>query len=98
LVIVLLACLAVIETNALADDVLITSIVELTTPVANVASEPSLSTMTDRRVLMSWTEPQGKGFAVKATISDKAGWSKPQTVVEPNYLFVNWAGFPSAIV
>ena len=70
---------------------------ELIAPVADGAREPSLSTMTDGRVLMSWTEPQGNSFAVKVAISDGSGWSKPQTVVARDDLFVNWADFPSAI-
>ena len=53
--------------------------------------------MTDGRVLMSWTEPQGNSFAVKVAISDGSGWSTPQTVVSRDDLFVNWADFPSAI-
>ena len=73
------------------------SIKELSPPVTKGAREPSLSTMNDGRVLMSWTEPQGNSFAVKVAISDGTEWSRPQTVVERNDLFVNWADFPSAI-
>nr|WP_306267432.1 sialidase family protein [Pararhizobium sp. IMCC3301] len=96
----LLAVMAVLVTNApiaFADDALFTSVTDLSAPVADGAREPSLSTMIDGRVLMSWTEPQGQGFAVKVAIFDGSGWSKPQTVVERDDLFVNWADFPSAI-
>ena len=82
---------------AFATDALFTSMVEMVAPVADGAREPSLSTMSDGRVLMSWTEPHENKFAVKIAISDGSGWSKPQTVVERNDLFVNWADFPSAI-
>ncbi len=82
---------------AFAEEGFFSSIVELSAPVADGAREPSLSTMTDGRVLMSWAEPQGNGFAVKVAISDGSGWSNPRTVVERTDLFVNWADFPSAI-
>lgn len=78
-----------------ADTLLIT---ELRLSVADGAREPSLSAMGDGRVLMSWTEPAGTGFAVKTAIADGTRWSNPQTVIEADDLFVNWADFPSAIV
>ena len=83
--------------TAIADSTPSNLVNELTAPVADGAREPSLSTMTDGRVLMSWTEPQGNGFAVKVAISDGSGWSKPQTIVARDDLFVNWADFPSTI-
>jgi hypothetical protein len=83
---------------AIADSTPFNLVNELTAPVGDGAREPSLSTMADGRVLMSWTEPQGDSFAVKVAISDGSGWSKPQTVVARDDLFVNWADFPSAIV
>jgi hypothetical protein len=70
---------------------------ELPVSVADGAREPSLSAMGDGRVLMSWTEPAGTGFAVKTAIADGTRWSNPQTVIEADDLFVNWADFPSAI-
>jgi hypothetical protein len=83
---------------AIADSTPFNLVNELTSPVVDGAREPSLSTMADGRVLMSWTEPQGDSFAVKVAISDGSGWSKPQTVVARDDFFVNWADFPSAIV
>ena len=80
-----------------AENRVFSSIKELSPPVTKGAREPSLSTMNDGRVLMSWTEPQGDSFVVKVAISDGTEWSRPQTVVERNDLFVNWADFPSAI-
>ncbi|MGJ5619109.1 sialidase family protein [Sulfitobacter sp. MF3-043] len=83
--------------KAFAEEALISSITELAAPVADGAREPFLSTTRDGRVLMSWTEPEGNGFAVKTAIADASGWSTPQTVVQGNDLFVNWADFPSVI-
>ena len=82
---------------ASAEEALFSSITELIAPVVDGAREPSLSTTIDGRVLMSWTEPEGNGFAVKTAIADASGWSAPQTVVHGNNLFVNWADFPSVV-
>lgn len=82
---------------ATAEGALFSSITELAAPVADGAREPSLSTTRDGRVLMSWTEPEGNGFAVRTAIGDASGWSAPQTVVHSNELFVNWADFPSVV-
>lgn len=60
-----IAVLVVKAPIAMADSTPFTLANELTAPVADGAREPSLSTMTDGRVLMSWTEPQGNSFAVK---------------------------------
>ncbi|MFT5796990.1 MAG: hypothetical protein ACI84R_001045 [Candidatus Azotimanducaceae bacterium] len=38
---------------------------------------------------MNWTEPLGKGFAMKVAILDGSRWSKPQTAVATNDFFVN---------
>jgi len=91
------AVLAFPAQGAFAAEGLLTSVKELRAPVAQGGREPSLSTMYDGRVLMSWTEPKGSGFAVKVAISDGSGWSAAQTIVEADDLFVNWADFPSAI-
>jgi hypothetical protein len=91
------AVLALPGQVAFAEEGIFASVKELRAPVAQGAREPSLSTMYDGRVLMSWTEPKGSGFAVKTAISDGLGWSVPQTIVEADDLFVNWADFPSAI-
>lgn len=53
--------------------------------------------MPDGRVLLSWTEPYGQGFAVRMAIGNAERWSEPRTVVESQDLFVNWADFPSAV-
>jgi len=82
-----------IPSPALAD--VFTSLREIDLPLALGAQEPSLFTMKDGRILMSWSEPVDGGFAVKTAIGDKIGWSQPQTVVSSGNLFVNWADFPS---
>ena len=71
------------------------TLTEIDLPVAEGAQEPSLFAMDDGRILMSWTEPVGAGFAVKIAIGDSTGWSEPQTAAVSHALFVNWADFPS---
>lgn len=51
--------------------------------------------MEDGRVLMSWSEPEGEGMAVRMAIGGVDGWSEARTVVAADDLFVNWADFPS---
>ena len=80
-----------------AEQPLFSSAQELDLPASKGAREPTLSAMPDGRVLLSWTEPAGQGFAVRMAIGNGDGWSEPRTVVESSDLFVNWADFPSAI-
>lgn len=82
---------------AIAEEPLFSSARELEVPAGPGAREPVLSAMPDGRVLLSWTEPAGKGFAVRVSMGNADGWSEPRTVVESSDLFVNWADFPSAI-
>jgi len=70
---------------------------ELISPVGPDAREPFLSELEGGRVLMSWTEAAGNGFAVKVAIADSVGWSDARVVVESEELFVNWADFPSTV-
>lgn len=87
--------IVIVSTLASAAETLVVN--DLPLSVADGAREPSLSAIGDGRVLMSWTEPAGTGFAVKTAITDGTGWSDPQIVIEAGDLFVNWADFPSAI-
>lgn len=70
---------------------------DLMSPAGPGAQEPFLSELEGGRVLMSWTEAAGNGFAVKVAIADSTGWSDARVVVESTELFVNWADFPSAV-
>jgi hypothetical protein len=72
-----------------------TKMIDLPPPVSDGAREPNLSRLPDGRILLSWTEPVGADFAVKTSILDGNVWSEPQTVVQADDLFVNWADFPS---
>lgn len=82
---------------AFSEEPLFSSAQELEVPAGPGAREPVLSAMPDGRVLLSWTEPAGQGFAVRMAVGNADGWSEPRTVVEAPDLFVNWADFPSAI-
>ncbi|MDG2404212.1 MAG: exo-alpha-sialidase [Paracoccaceae bacterium] len=57
--------------------------------------EPALFGIEDGGLVMSWTEPDGGGFAVKTAMLRGGNWSTPVTVTTSNSLFVNWADFPT---
>ena len=80
---------------AVAQTEVFSSITEIDLPVGPGAQEPSIFAMDDGRIMMSWTEPAGDGFAVRSAIGDRTGWTKPQTAIVSGDLFVNWADFPS---
>ncbi|WP_134016930.1 sialidase family protein [Litoreibacter halocynthiae] len=69
--------------------------VTLDPPVGLGAQEPSFFALTDGRVVMSWTEPDGDGFAVKMAIGDHMTWTEARTITSSEDLFINWADFPS---
>lgn len=67
-------------------------------PAAAGAAEPFLSAA-GGNILMSWLEPVAKSdrVALRYARLGAKGWSAPQTIVERNDLFVNWADFPSVV-
>jgi len=71
------------------------TIADMNPPVGPGAEEPSLFALEDGRILMSWTEPAGEGYAVRIAAGGVDGWSEPRTIIESDTLFVNWADFPS---
>lgn len=80
-----------------AQDASFLDVTPLEVPAAVGSREPSLSTIEDGRILMSWTEPAPEGYAVRVAVLDGTSWSDPRTVVAADDLFVNWADFPSAV-
>lgn len=70
----------------------------LSAPAGAGAAEPFLSATKDG-VMLSWLEPvENTGrVALRTARFDGTAWSAPQTVVERNDLFVNWADFPSVV-
>lgn len=82
-----------VSTAAIAQDV--AGFEEITVPVGPKAQEPSLFSTDDGRLLMSWTEASGNGFAVKMAILENGTWGPPRTITTSGNLFVNWADFPS---
>lgn len=73
---------------------------ELQSPAPAGSGEPHLSADALGNVYLSWLEPRGEGvhalrFARLAP--DGTQWSRPQTIVERDDLFVNWADFPSLL-
>lgn len=90
---VLLACvLAMASGWSLADPL---NFRPLYPPAGAGAQEPSLFVFNDGRIVMSWTEPDAEGFAVKMAIGNHESWSEARTITKSDKLFVNWADFPS---
>jgi hypothetical protein len=67
-------------------------------PAGPGAAEPFLYATRDG-VLLSWLEPVAgtDRVALRFARHTGSGWSAPQTIIERNDLFVNWADFPSVI-
>jgi hypothetical protein len=74
------------------------TLTEIDVPSSGVVEEPSLVTLADGRVMMSWTELSGDTYAaVETAIYDGATWSAPVAVAEGDDLFISYADFSSAV-
>ena len=71
------------------------NVLEIVTPVGINAMEPALVGIENGVMVMSWTEPDGEGFAVKTATLQDGNWSTPVTATTSKNLFVNWADFPT---
>ena len=71
------------------------NVLEIVTPVGINAMEPALVGIENGGMVMSWTEPDGEGFAVKTATLQDGNWSTPETATTSKNLFVNWADFPT---
>jgi len=72
--------------------------VEFKSPTGPGAAEPHMFAGRDS-VLLSWLEPVANTdrVALRYARYRQGAWSAPQTIVERNDLFVNWADFPSIV-
>ncbi len=88
-----LAALAALASCAPGESV---PVADVGTPAAAGSGQPFLAAGADG-VWMSWTEPAPSGHRVAVSHFDAGAdsWSPPQTVVEGDGFFVNWADFPS---
>jgi hypothetical protein len=66
------------------------------TPAAADSGQPHLST-SDRGVLLSWIERDGKRATLKFAERTPLGWSQPRVVASGEDWFVNWADVPSVL-
>lgn len=77
-----------------------TALRDVVSPAPPGSAVPQLSAGADGSVYLSWIEPRSNGAHALRFAKLMAGaeqWSAPQTVVERNDLFVNWADFPSLL-
>ncbi|MBB4175806.1 sialidase family protein [Sulfitobacter noctilucicola] len=70
------------------------AVTPLVAPVGDHAREPSLSTLPDGRIVMSWTEGNN---SVRMALFDGTSWTEARTIHQSETLFVNWADFPSVV-
>ncbi|MBQ0802707.1 exo-alpha-sialidase [Sulfitobacter sp. M220] len=67
-------------------------------PVGIGAREPSLATLPDGRIILSWTEEKGAESEVRMAILDGSEWSDARTIHKSSKIYINWADFPSVAV
>ena len=67
-------------------------------PVGIGAREPSLATLPDGRIILSWTEEKGAESEVRMGILDGSEWSDARTIHKSSKIYINWADFPSVAV
>lgn len=70
---------------------------ELRAVAASPSGQPQLTVGRDGRAILSWLERVGESrpHAFRFAIREGDGWSEPQTIVERDDFFVNWADVPS---
>ncbi len=70
----------------------------LRSPAGPGSAEPNLAVAPDGAVYLSWLEPTAEGrYALRFAVLNDSQWSAPQTIVERDDQFVNWADFPSLL-
>jgi hypothetical protein len=70
---------------------------EVPVPAGPEASAPRLALGPDGRPLLSWTEPEGDGDALRYAVWDDNGWGAAQTADAGDDWFVNWADTPGVV-
>src|SRR5262245_19727906 len=75
----------------------VSDILELPLAAGTPSGQPQLAVDSSGRVAVSWLERVGEGprYAFKYAFRDGPKWSTPQTIVERDDFFVNWADVPS---
>ncbi len=70
---------------------------EVAVPASAGAVAPRLALTADGRPLLSWTEPDGDGHALRYVVWADSGWSAPRTADAGPGRFVNWADTPGVV-
>jgi hypothetical protein len=68
---------------------------EVPSPSGAGAAQPHVTVDGTGAFLLSWTEPDGEGHALKMCRLDGSGWEESRTIAARSDFFVNWADFPS---
>ena len=70
---------------------------EVSVPASQGALAPRLAVDASGTPLLSWTEPEGDGHALRYAVWADSGWSAPQTADSGPGRFVNWADTPGVV-
>ena len=97
-----LFCVALLETVALGQSRETASrsveIMDLAPPVSASSGQPFLQVTPENRLLLSWMEPgKSRRHALRFATSSRNTWEHPETVIEGDDFFVNWADVPSVV-
>jgi len=74
------------------------ALIDLAPPVSPSSGQPFLQVTPENRLLLSWMEPgKSRRHALRFAISSGNTWEHPETVIEGDDFFVNWADVPSVV-
>ncbi|MEL6616045.1 MAG: hypothetical protein AAFQ43_09925, partial [Bacteroidota bacterium] len=66
-------------------------------PAGAESGRPRLSLTPDSVPLLSWTEPDGDGHALRYSLWRDGAWGEPETATRGTEWFVNWADTPGVL-
>lgn len=71
---------------------------ELDSPAAAGSLAPSIATLVDGRLVLTWLEPFEGGHALKFSLLDDGGFGPAKTIARGEDWFANWADTPGLFV
>lgn len=71
---------------------------EIQSPAAAGSLAPSIATLADGRLVLTWIEPCDAGHALKFSVLDDGGFGPAKTIARGEDWFANWADTPGLFV
>jgi len=71
---------------------------EIESPAAAGSLAPSIATLADGRLVLTWLEPSGKGHALRFSVLGDDGFGSARTIARGAGWFANWADTPGLFV